>query len=265
MKLFKSCKPEHNIAKECKSLKLGTLYGYRREEDEDIRDEGEGTYHLELEFLEKITISKQTANILLHPIFSFGEFEPLQFSGDLHCVGSKIQVQSQADDTVHIQAEKISINRQVADRFVFCMSISDSKPPLISDEYSDHWAIDNNEAEEFSRGIAKGLLASTIRKPSIVQGLSKNNLKTLEVIYKHQKVSYLPRTHKLSKVNQESVDSYIRALTHMDFVKPEKYAPNLEYRFTFEVHSESGVHLPTSDSAFIDSFFVKDLANHPTV
>lgn len=265
MKLFKNCKPKHNILGEGKSLRLGTLYGYRREEDPELRDEGEGTYHLELEFLEEITMSLKTANILLHPVFGFGSFEHLQDSGRLHCTGRNINIKSKADHTIDIQADSLSIRREVTDRFVFCMSISDSKPPLISGEYSEHWEIDNNKAEEFAKRIARALLEAITKKNDIVQGLSQKKPKTLQVIYKHSKVKYVPRTFKLSKINQDSIDSYAESLICMDFVKPKIYEPNSEYRFTFEIYSELGAHLPKSDAVLIDSAIVKDLATKPII
>jgi len=257
MKLFKSCKPEHDVASECKSLKLGTLYGYQRDEDDNIRDEGEGTYHLELQFLEKIKLSKQIANVLLHPLFNFGAYKPIKFSGHIQCTGSGIRVENKEKHSIAIEAKSLAIRRQVSDRFVFCMSISRSKPPAISGNYTTHWGISDKDAAEFAHGMAKGLIASIKKNRMIVKGLSENDIKTLKVIYKHRRVSYISRTHKFSKVNQESVDSYVKSLTYMDFIKPSKYAQNYEYRFTFEVHSESGVHLPASDSAFIDSTFIE--------
>ena len=43
MKLVKFCDPQFNIHRGA-SLKLGTLYGYRTIENEELRDEEEGLY-----------------------------------------------------------------------------------------------------------------------------------------------------------------------------------------------------------------------------
>ena len=74
MQLIKFCKPEHNIYRGAK-LQIGNLFGYRRIENSEVRDETEGKYEFTIEFPEEIELDRRWANLLLQGVVAFGKTE----------------------------------------------------------------------------------------------------------------------------------------------------------------------------------------------
>lgn len=257
MKLFKNCKKIHNITLACKTLHLGTLYGYRKAENIDIRDEEEGTYNFELAIQDTFTVKFDWWHTLFAPLIRFSNDEVKDIRGDFSAQIHDLQIIKAHNNEVTLAKSLASIKRNAPDQFVFCMSIADKHPPIVSAEYNSHWSMDVNSAEQFASGAAQNLLEKIRENPNLVLGLDTQSLEKISIKYHHGPVEYLSRVLSVQKSDKSEV--LFEKMLNMAYIKPESYSAEAEYRFIFEVTDGQYFYPPSSTSVTLDSYFIKTL------
>jgi hypothetical protein len=260
MNLFKNCKRHHDISQGWETLRIGTLYGYRKAEDPDIRDEGEGSYFFEVSLNESTKFSRKNAN-LIFPFMSFGETydHSIRDAYNAHATGLRIRTGEAGDDQVTLDIKSLKLKRHSPDQFVFCMSHGDGNPPTISSAYDSHWSITEKNAPAFAEGMSNAIIESLIADPTQVTGLDKDNIKNLKIVSNHSKVIYIPREFNTADLKDHNLNDIMERIINMPFIKPPKYSPEEEYRFSFEITDGERFYPPSSDNIKIRSSFAHEL------
>lgn len=258
MNLFKNCKNRHDISQGCDTLRIGTLYGYRKAEDPDIRDEGEGVYLFKIDLAEPTTLSIRNANIALSPIMHFGELPPTSSFGYFKGYVSNLNA-SRAGNQVTLSTGKLQLERHAHDQFVFCMSQGSDNPPTISNGYDTHWSISKRETSRFIDGMKEAIIESLNNNPEQVVGLDKHRLRDIRIIANHSMVTYIPREFSTRDLEDQSINEIMDRMSNMSFIKPPAFSKEAEYRFSFKVTDGEKFYPPSSDYMIISSSFSNEL------
>lgn len=258
MRLYKNCKARHNIGSGCKTLRLGTLYGYRAAEDPNIRDEEEGIFHFKMTIKEEVKLSGENANILL-PMFHFGGSKRSPYRGAIRAKSSGINIISHDDSGVILTVDSVQIERHAPDQFVFCMSISDLRPSQISSQYDSYWDVAHETAQALADGIGSEILKAITETPELVLGIAKENTENLKIACRHGVVSYLSREITAKDMSLHTMNSLIDKISNIAFIKPPEFATESEYRFAFEITDGENFFPPSSDRIIINSSFAEDM------
>lgn len=259
MKLFKSCKSKYNIENGCKTLRVGTLYGYRKEENPDIRDEGEGSYHFMLDIQKAASVSLDVAETFTSGMIGFGAKNARHFRGSFSGRMNLMHIIKADSKQVTFGRSNILIERNSPNQYVFCMSLTNGAPPVVSGEYDSYWAIAEESAEKFAIGAAQALLEAVKERPSSVVGLEGKNLDSIFILYRHDTVKYLARHIMVSDFAGHTVDNFVEKMDNMAFTKPEKFSHEIEYRFSFEVTNGVNFYPPAEDSISLNVQFIESL------
>lgn len=256
MPLFKFCNPEHNICLGA-DLKVGTLYGYRTIEQDELKDEGEGKYKFEIEFPEPITLDKRWANLLLQGAIHFGgSCDIPRFPGELNCYTKTLKVISQSQESVTVTNTLISIERDVPNCLIYCMAALDSADQIPFVGYTDHWSIPEVGAEEFARNLGWHIYqqtkCSSFHESFFGEGLAFSE-RGLSVKIQHGPVVYRDRHIAIRTENMPSYDGLVEILSNIAFMKPKCYAHEKEYRFVFELSDGQVIYPPKTQHLLINS------------
>lgn len=254
MQLIKFCKPEHNIHRGAK-LQLGTLYGYRSIEDPAIRDEAEGTFEFNIEFPEEIELDRQWCNLLFQGTFAFGQANDIpRFQGGFSTHVERLHMVRQNADSVVLRDTLVKITRNMNNSFIFCMSLMDDIQKRPFDDYEDNWAFSEHKANEFSRRLG-GLIFNQAKLNDFDDVISKIHspatASRLNLNVKHQKVTYRNRNLQINPANKPSFHELVEVLSNIEFLKPESFQHENEYRFVFELNDGQSIFTPKSKSLLL--------------
>jgi hypothetical protein len=254
MQLIKFCKSQHNIHRGAK-LQLGTLYGYRSIEDPAIRDAAEGTYEFTIEFPEEITLDRQWCNLLFQGSFAFGQTNDTpRFQGGFSTHAERLTMVRQNEDSVVLKNTLVRIKRNINNCFIFCMSLKEDAKDKLFTDYDDYWAFSADKANEFSQRLGSLVfqqaklvdfddMVSKIHSPATASRLSLN--------VKHKKVTYRSRHLKINPGNIPSFGELVQVLSDIEFLKPESFQHENEYRFVFDLNDGQRTFSPKSKNLLL--------------
>lgn len=263
MILYKNCKRAHNIEDQCETLRLGTLYGYRSAEDPSIRDEHEGVYHFSIDVPEAVTLSAANAKIVI-PMFTFSKTLPTPFRGAMAAHFDRINIIRSTGENVTFKISGLSIERHAPDQFIFCMSLHDSRPDSISNNYDSYWSAPYEKVTDFAEGLRREVLKAILLDPNAVEGLNKDQLDSIEVTCKHDVIAYTARNFSTALMPDAALDDLISKIANIAFVKPEHFSKEYEYRFAFEIKQGENYFVPSAKSLMVSSRFAKDMLSQKT-
>ena len=135
--LYKFCDPQYDVTKGCNTLRIGTLWGFRKEENELLRDAGEGKYDVKLTFPKLTPVSETWLSE-----FDFGS------SGSM----SIKTLQEQGGKTL---IDEVSFEGSWPDCWIFCVSRGQHAIGNISEAYANSWKITESETLRFARLIGR--------------------------------------------------------------------------------------------------------------
>lgn len=236
--LVKYCNSEHNSMRGSKLL-IGNLEKYRKIENDGLRDDGEGQFDFSIEFLEGARISSAWANLIFNGAIGFGDAPSIRLPGKFSAHIENMKIRRVEMDAVSFEYAKAKISYEVLNPFVFCCSdVNDSSMENCPfDFYDDSWTVAGNSggADNFAVRVANMLMQQiTLDNLDIAPNiLTLNHLKRIGLNVMHRPVSYIERDLKITPDLAENFDHIMEAHLNIPFCKPEKYAPEREYRFLF--------------------------------
>ena len=254
MQLFKFCKPEHNINKGAK-LQIGTLYGYRKIENLELRDEHEGVYHFTIDFPQEITLDRQWSNLLFQGAINFGgRDETPRLPGDMNAEITKLHVVAQTGNHVIVKDTSVKITRNINNCLIFCMSLLDAPEAKPFEGYNDHWSVALQNTNDFSQRL--GSLIFQQANLSLFEGLGLSDhtpasLRRLGIHVRHKKVTYRDRHIVITKDNIPKYEEILETLSDIAFVKPERFNKESEYRFIFELNDGRRSFSPKTENLLL--------------
>jgi hypothetical protein len=239
------------------------LYGYRRIEDPDLRDEEEGQYTFQITFPEPIELDRRWVNLLLQRAIAFGGVHDVpHFPGGFTAHVEHLHLVEQRGDSVVVADTRIRIERHVLNCFLFCMSVFETADRNPFSQYSDSWSISEQAANEFGRRLGSLVFQQAKLSSfddSIVRIHSPATVTALSLNVRHKPVKYRDREMVITPENRPSFDDLVEMLTDIVFVKPHKYSREQEYRFVFELGDGRSLFQPRIDRLLVNPNVLTDL------
>ncbi len=264
MLLAKNCFTKDNL-KTRKTIKLGTLYEYRKIESAQIVDNGEGKYSFLLKFDGIVEIERRWFGLVFQGAIGLGgeEHHP-RIPGAMSAVIEKLEVIDYNEQIIRVRDSSAIIHREALNGFIFCMSQVRRLRDAIGlfPDYDDCWYMTATKAHEL------GAALSTLLRDRITSGRHSGNhivdpdisLDNLSIYFRHEPVSYLGREIHISDTSVFTTDHFMRRILDMAFVKPPSFLAEKEYRFSFTIVAEDKILLPVVDNVILNAGQLADWA-----
>ena len=217
--LAKFCPAEFNIKKGCNTVRFGTLFDYRTEENEKLRDEGEGTFSYSIDFPELTKVSPQW----------LGAFE---LENDGHC-----EIREMEFSGSEFSVKSISLKGSSHNCWIYCMSKSTESAGNITDTHQDKWLLPVEKLSDFSKYLGAILweeitaadLPETITSKYSMQEIHRRI--SLEV--ECRQIEYGSRSINITKEEDLPVSEISRLRDNVAFMKPDAFEKENEMRIAF--------------------------------
>lgn len=258
MNLYKNCKNSHNLELEGRSVRLGTLYGYRKAEDPEIRDEQEGICSFTIDIPGRTSVSLDNFNTILSGGISFGSRPTPRVRGGFSIHVHNLKTGAVSYNDIELLRCQVQVDRFSPNSFLFCMSIGNS-PPTVSSSYEGHWHISHSRISEFSKGLEEALLARIKLDPSVVNGLDKNMLDKIKIESRSSRVIYMDRTLTTKSLGMLELNDVLNRMKEISFTKPIRFSPESEFRIMLEVTDGTVYYEPSSKYLDLDADFADPL------
>ena len=256
MLLAKNCFTKDNL-KTRKTIKLGTLYEYRKIESAQIVDKGEGKYSFLLKFDGVVEIERRWFNLIFQGLMNLGgvDCHP-RIPGSMIGVIHHLEMVGGNEQVVKVRNSSASIHRESLNGFIFCMSqVRKLRDAVgIFPDYDDCWYMTATKAHRL------GIALSELLRDRITSGRHSGNhivdphisLENLSILCRHEPVSYLGRKIHISDTSVFTADHFMRKISDMAFVKPPSFLAEKEYRFSFTIVAGDRILIPTVDNVILN-------------
>ncbi|UXV17253.1 hypothetical protein N4P55_15215 [Pseudomonas fluorescens] len=257
MLLAKSCFKKDNL-KTRKTIKLGTLYEYRKIESPQIVDQDEGKYSFQLSFDGTVEVERRWFNLMFQGAIALGDdMHYPQIPGSMSAAVHNLEVVGRNDQTIKVRNSNVSIRREALNGFIFCMSHVRKQRNArgIFPDYDDCWYMAALKAQDL------GVAISRLLRDRIVSGRHSGNhvidpqvpLDDLAIYCRHELVTYLDREMHVSDSSALTVDYLMRKMSDMAFIKPPAFSLEKEYRFSFTIVAADKFILPMVDYVILEA------------
>lgn len=217
--LAKFCPAEFNIRKGCNTVRLGTLFNYRTEEDEKLRDEGEGTFSYSIEFPVPTRVSPDWIS----------EFE-VEDGGDFSVGYLEIREEG-------VLVKDVSLSGSSHNCWIYCLSKSTEYAGNITDTHQDKWLLPLDKLQPFANYLG-ALLWSDLKCADLPDYIASQF--SLQEIHQRlslkiqvKEVEYIQRVLVIEKEEDLPVDQISLLRDRIPFMKPVKFAGENEVRIAF--------------------------------
>lgn len=217
--LFKFCPAKYNIMNGCNSLRIGTLWGFRKEENDLLRDEGEGEFEFKIAFPELTPVSQAWISEFEIGAGGSAHIEEMQISGE------KVEIKG------------ATLKGSTHNCWIFCVSLSERAVGNVSEAHDSKWMIPEGQIQEFGKFIGS-LLWNNISVedlPSyLVQNHSVQELHAgLALNVQAQSVEYIDRRIEIRSERDFPLEEIRERKNNIAFMKPKRFRAEQEFRFAF--------------------------------
>ncbi|MBN2760331.1 MAG: hypothetical protein JXQ79_07505 [Rhodobacteraceae bacterium] len=217
--LFKFCPSKYNIMEGCNSLRIGTLWGFREEENALLRDEGEGEFEFIIDFSEMTPVSQAWIS----------EFD----------VGAKgsVYIEEMQINSGGIAVKGATLKGSTHNCWIFCVSLSGDAVGNVSQAHDSKWMIPEGKIQEFGNFLGT-LLWGKVSIDDLPQPLvQKHTLQELHaglaLQVQMQAVSYIDRRRIIGSEADFPVEKIRELKNNIAFMKPKRFSAEQEFRFAF--------------------------------
>ncbi|MGI4841011.1 MAG: hypothetical protein ACRYF9_25765 [Janthinobacterium lividum] len=256
MLLAKRCMREHLVTVS-PTLKLGTLYGYRTIENDDLVDSEEGVLRINLVLDGEVDVSKRWLKYITSGITILGgaqeDYPP--FYGLMRMRLSPLFIVRDSGNHVLLKDSKVLIEREEVDCFIFCMSLVRNTRYALAlfPGYNDCWYCSELSADAILILVADKIVnaAKAAYRDGVLtlpEGCTDDDI---EINARYGPVKYMSREIHFSGDGESEVESTMLALKDMALIKPSAYAQEKEFRFIFQLIAKQNFVLPWTQDLFI--------------
>ncbi|SMQ23134.1 hypothetical protein SAMN04488483_0781 [Pseudomonas helmanticensis] len=264
MLLAKNCFTKDNL-KTRKTIKLGTLYEYRKIESAQIVDNGEGKYSFLLKFDGTVEIERRWFSVMFQGAIGLGDDEHHpRIPGTMSAAIHKLEMVGGNEQIIRVRDSSASIHREALNGFIFCMSQVRRFRDAVGlfPDYDDCWYMTKSKAHNL------GVTLSALLRDRITSGRHSGNhivdphisLENLSIYCRHEPVSYLGREIHISDTSVFTADHFMRKIWDMAFVKPPSFLAEKEYRFSFTIVAGDKILIPTVENVILNAEQLVDWA-----
>ena len=222
--LYKFCPSKYNIMEGCNTLRIGTLWGFRKEENELLRDEGEGEFEFKVRFPKLTPVSQEWIS----------EFE-VGAEGSAHIEHMELK-----DSNISIKG--VTLKGSSHNCWIFCVSMSGEAAGNISEAHESKWMIPAEKFQSFGNLLGQ-LLWNTISMDDLPENMVlKHTLQELQaglaLQVQMERVSYTDRVAEIKSELDLPVAEIRKLKDSIPFMKPKRFLKEQEFRFAFWVMFE---------------------------
>lgn len=220
--LTKFCPPEFNIRKGCNTIRLGTLYDFRAEEDEKLRDVGEGTFSYSIDFPELTKVSSEWISAF-------------ELEG-----GGQAQISEMKVGPDGIMIKGMSLSGSCHNCWIYCLSKNSESAGNITDTHQDKWFLPVERLESFASYLVAeiwdGLVYSDLPE-SITNNVSMQEIhKRLSLSFEVREVDYGLRALTILREEDLPASSIEKVKDSVAFIKPKIFENESEIRIAIWLH-----------------------------
>ncbi|MBI6945731.1 hypothetical protein [Pseudomonas koreensis] len=257
MLLAKNCFAKDNL-KTRKTIKLGTLYEYRKIESAQIVDNGEGKYSFLLKFDGIVEIERHWFSLMFQGAIGLGNDEHYpRIPGAMSAAIHNLETVGGNEQIIRVRNSSASVHREALNGFIFCMSqVRKMKDAVgLFPDYDDCWYMTAAKAHNL------GVELSTLLRDRIFSGRESGNhvvdpsipLANLSIHCRHEPVSYLGREIHISDTSVFTVGHFMQKIWDMSFVNPPSFLKEKEYRFSFTIVVGDKILIPIVDNVILSA------------
>ncbi|MCP3789466.1 hypothetical protein [Pseudomonas sp. N2-11] len=256
MLFAKSCYKRNNLT-ECGTLRLGSLYEYRKTEETQTEDPNEGKFTYIVQFDGLVKIRRDVFETIFGGMISLGGGEGITFPGrfDGHVLNMQIVGGNQSKVTIRDSAALI--NREALNGFIFCISAVRKTRDAqgIFPDYDDCWFMKASKASALAGAMSTALLNEIKQRRESGKHVIPPSipLEGLRVHCRHELVTYIPRLLHINSTTEQLINNFMRSMRDMAFIKDPKFSHELEYRFSFTILSGNQIVPPVVNNIIIDA------------
>lgn len=258
-RLVKFCRSAHhpNVSK---TLRVGTLSDFRRQENLAVRDESEGRFTLSFRFQPDCPIDRSwirdislgtarflaagPGSVITHNVTS-KSFKRGNTIGLLTATDHLV-VHQQNRETVQLEGQ-FDLHFDQQDAFVFCMSMADGSTSVIGDdEYSEKWFLEAEVVNSFATQLRNRLGETILSTPSWVSTCAVGQFVRPHIEAPHfstwrqialtmdiGEVSYMEKSRTIVEGGSPSREEVELLLERAHMIKPLEFSGEKEFRMVF--------------------------------
>lgn len=221
--LVKFCPEEFNIKKGCNTLRFGTLYDFRKEENEKLRDAGEGTFKYTIEFPRLTKVSREWLECFETEGGPYGE---AAFGvSHLELKGTDVYV------------ERMDMLGSCPNCWIYCISTSSENAGNISETHLDKWLIPYENIKALQAHFA-ALIWNEIKYEDLPVEITNQYTyeeikRRLDLKVEFRSVEYTSRTHVVKDASKLSIPDIHELMDKTAFTKPPLFEAEREVRMAF--------------------------------
>lgn len=264
MLLVKNCFKKDNLISR-KTIKLGTLFEYRKIESAQIVDSDEGKYTFHLKFDGTVDLEKKWFNLIFQGIISLGGEENYpRVLGSMTAHIDKLNMVGGDSRNIKVKDSAATVHREAFNCFIFCMSQirKTTEANGMFPDYDDSWYLSATKAEALGAALSvhlrERILAGRRSGAHIVSPAV--SLENLRIYCRHEPVSYIPRETHITGSGSFSADDFMMKIRDMALVKPPSFQHEKEYRFSFTIVAGDLILMPTVDNIILPAEDIAALA-----
>ena len=262
MLLAKNCFKKDNL-KSRKTIKLGTLYEYRKIESAQIVDKDEGKYSFLLKFDGEVQLDRRLFGLLFQGIIGLDGDDLLPaIPGGMSAQIVTLDMCEFASDFVTVKDSSAIVHRDAPNSFIFCMSEVRKLRDAVGlfPDYDDCWYMNATSAQLLAGVLARLLRSRIISGRASGDHIIDPNFKSddLSVYCRHQLVYYLDRSVHISGNSEFTSGHFIKTMRDMAFVKPPSFSKEKEYRYSFTIVVGDKIFVPLVDNVILNAEMLVD-------
>jgi hypothetical protein len=154
--LYKFCPSKFDITKGCDTIRVGTLWGFREEENELLKDQGEGEFEFKIQFPRLTEVSNEWIAEVGTDTGGSAYIEEMTFN----------------NGTTSIKGA--NLKGSAHNCWVYCVSMTDSLAGNISEVHESNWQIRAEEVQNFGT-LLGSLVWNNITIDDLPSGLVKKH------------------------------------------------------------------------------------------
>lgn len=217
--LFKFCPSKYDISNGCNTIRIGTLWGFREEENELLRDKGEGEFEFRIQFPKLTPVSNEWISEIGMDASGSAYIEEMQSDGGA------------------ISIKGATLKGSSHNCWIFCVSMGGDAVGNVSEAHESQWTIPGDKVQEFGN-----FLATSIWKNVSIDDLDPNFSKNhslqeinagLALQMEMRPVIYDVRDAHIQSEIDFPVDKVRELKSSIPFLKPKTFSLEKEFRFAF--------------------------------
>ncbi|WP_406735904.1 hypothetical protein [Thioclava sp. GXIMD4215] len=222
---YKFCEEQYNIAKDCSTIRIGTLWGFRTTEDKFLQDQGEGKFEFNISFPDLTPVSPEWLSEVGSDTWEHGTLDGLSISSS----GPAIK--------------ELSLTGSYSNCWIYCVSSRPTAAGNISQKYPSKWEIPADNMVNFGLYLRQLLWEhlSIADLPNYL--IQENSLSALQrglsLSLTMEQVDYGNRTVEARSEADLPIEKLRHLKTRIPFTKPNNFIEESEFRFVFALMFEN--------------------------